>query len=209
MNKFKLHAVLLVTAKLAIALPTIAIPNLVYSEDVEKVGINNIDVRGAVINSGKFKVVEANANFNLAAVNTSEPGKQASNMAESGGIQDGLSYILIGQVISTDEHNNYFQIKGTDTSTGTRTLAVTVSYKLLRLKDKASIAAFNAYGTGTQTVFLKSGELIHPNRSMILRDASKDLANNVVEQLLGQYGSSSKFDQKEKPEITEVKTYDN
>jgi hypothetical protein len=209
MNKFKLYAVLLVTAKLVIALPTIAIPNLVYSENVKKIGINNIDVRGAVIKTGKFKVVEANANFNLAAVNTSDPGKQASNMDESSGIQDGLSYILIGQVISTDEHINYYDLKGTDTTTGTRTLALTVSYKLLRLKDKASVAAFNAYGTGTETVFLKPGEHLYANQSMVIRDASMDLANNVVEQLLGQYGSSSKFDQKEKPEITEVKTYDN
>lgn len=219
MKKLSLFSSLIISSKIVFALPTIALPNLVYSPDVQNIGINNIDVRGALINSGKFKVVEAPKNFNLANMNTSEPGKQASNesatsesapkLANNSPIQDGLSYILIGQVISADTYNNYYQVPNSDSYTGTRTLAVTVSYKLLRTSDKASVAAFNAYATGVQTVILKAGELIHPNQAMILRDASKNLANNVVEQLIGQMDNTTKFEQKDKPVITDIKTYDN
>lgn len=213
MNKYLL-AFLVGFAKLSFALPAVAVPNLTYASNVESVGINNIDVRGALINSGKFSVVEAPKNFNLATINTSDPGKQyggeSSILPTQSALQDNMKYILIGQVISAETFNNYYDIPGTDKTSGTRTMAVTVSYKLLRLQDKVSIAAFNAYASSSQTVILKAGELIRVNQSALLHNLSKELGNNVVEQLMAQYKSTGAAheDSSDVPLVSKVTTYD-
>lgn len=214
MKKLSLFSILLIVTGIVSALPTISVPNLTYATGVTDIGINNADIKGALIKSGKFKVVELPKNFNLVNLDTNKQTNIESTTSESapqitnnGVIQDDLNYILIGKVISADTYNNYYQVPNSDNYTGTRTMAVTVSYKLVRIKDKANISSFNAYATGTQTVILKSGELIHPNQAMILRDTSQDLANNVLEQLTDQMDSSIKSEQNDKPIISDVKTY--
>ncbi len=218
MKKLNLFSILLISSGLVSALPTISVPNLTYATGISDLGINNADVKGALIHSGKFKVVETPKDFNLATSNIlalnkpisteSANSESAPKQTNNTPIQDDLNYILIGQVISADTYNNYYQVPNSDNYTGTRTMAVTVSYKLLRIKDRANISSFNAYATGTQTVILKAGEVIHPNQALILRDTSKDLANNVVEQLTDQIDSAIKSEQNDKPTISEIKTYD-
>lgn len=169
-------------AKFAISLPTLALPNLSYAEGVEKVTINNADVHGAVINSGKFKVVEVPHNLNLAAINTSTIG--VADNKESDEIQDGFSYILIGEVTSAQFSTAYYKLPSSTNQTGTKTLSLTVSYKLIRLKDKASVAAFTVYASGSQSIIMGANQTeITANLPMILSETSKDLASKVMEQL--------------------------
>lgn len=213
MKKLLLTTILSAGIKLSFGAPTIALPNLVYAPNVPNIGINNIDVRGALIRSGKFKVIEAPRNFNLSAINTSEPDKQSDSessnkfISNEAHIDDGMKYILIGQVISADTYNNYYKIPNSENSTGSRTLSATISYKLLKLDDRSSVAAFNVNVTGTQTAILKDGETIHPNQSLILHNASKDLGNKVLEELLGQMNDNSS-EHHDKPLVTDVTTYD-
>lgn len=219
MKQIRLCAILAMCAKFSFAVPNVAIPNLVYSPGVANVGINNIDVRGALVKSGKFKIIEAPKGFNLAIINTSEPGKQYDNKehlsSESGDdshntlIIDGLSYILIGQIIATDNFDNTYQVPNTNTFTSTRTLSVTVSYKLLRLKDKASVAAFNINATGSQTAILKSGETFRVNNPLILRETSQDLATKVMEELVNYADTSEHSTQPESASVSKVIHYDN
>lgn len=221
MKKFSLFGILLIAAGIVNALPTISVPNLTYATGVADLGINNADVKGALINSGKFTVIDVPPPKATPVIAKSSESSIATAKAESttlvesapvtaNNIQldDGVAYTLIGQVASADAYNNYYQVPNSDNYTGTRTLSLVVNYKLLRTKDHATIASFNAYATGTQTVILKYGELIHPNQAMILRDASQNLAENVLGQLTGQMDNTTKFGQKNNPIITDVKTYD-
>lgn len=220
MKRIRLCTILALCAKLSFALPNLAIPNLVYSPGVTNIGINNIDVRGALVKSGKFKVIEAPKGFNLASINTSDSGKQYDAnqhhlSSESGHVShdaliiDGLSYVLIGQVIATDNFDNTYQVPNTNSVTATRTLSVTVSYKLLRLKDKASVAAFNINATGSQTAILKSGETFRVNNPLILRETSQDLATKVIEQLVNYVDTSERSTQQESSFAPKVIVYDN
>lgn len=219
---------LLLATKLAIALPTLAIPNIIYPAEVYQHNINNSDISGAIINSGKFKIIETPKGFDiktleLLAMNNSSIESQAtlSESKESGIIagnasspivlQDGLSYILIGEVVSIDENENIYQIKNTDTSSVTHYIAAMTSYKLVRIKDKANVASFSAYGSASQMKLIGAGSKASSlgfNRALLLHDLSKDLAKNVLDQLLVQFESTTKFEQNEHPVITDVKTYD-
>lgn len=228
MNKFKFLMLLLLATKLAIALPTLAVPNIIYPAEVYQHNINNSDISGAIINSGKFKIIETPKGFDiktleLLAMNNSSPESQAtlSESKESGVtavnasspivLQDGLSYILIGEVVSIDENENIYQIKNTDTISVTHYIAAMTSYKLVRIKDKASVASFSAYGSASQMKLIGAGSKASSlgfNRALLLHDLSKDLAKNVLDQLLAQFESTTKFEQNEHPVITDVKTYD-
>lgn len=219
MKRIRLCTILALCTKFSFAVSNIAIPNLAYSPGVANVGINNIGVRGALAKSGKFKVIEAPKGFNLATINTSEPGKQydanehLSSESEHDShnmlIVDGLSYILIGQIIATDNFDNTYQVPNTNTFTSTRTLSITVSYKLLRLKDKASVAAFNINAIGSQTAILKSGETFRVNNPLILREASQDLATKVMEELVNYADTSEHSTQPESASAPKVIRYDN
>jgi hypothetical protein len=226
MHKYKILAFLLVSAKLAIALPTIAIPSIIYPADIYQHNINNSDVRGAIINSGKFKVIETPKNFDLNTLElltlNSSLTESQSTIKESAEIkssltpqavvslQDGLSYVLIGKVITIDENENTYQIKNTDTSSITHHIAVMTSYKLVRIKDQANVASFSAYGSASQMKLIAAGtnpDSLSFNRALLIHDLSKDLAKNVLNQLLEQVNTTNKIEQNEHPVVTEVKTY--
>lgn len=227
MYKCKILAFLLVTAQLAMALPTIAVPSIIYPADIYQHNINNSDVRGAIINSGKFKVIETPKNFDLntlelLTLNSSPTESQnllSKESAESqsslkpaavAGLQDGLSYVLIGTVITIDENENTYQIKNTDTSSITHSMSVMTSYKLVRIKDQANVASFSAYGSASQMKLIAAGaspNSLSFNRAMLIHDLSKDLAKNVLSQLLEQMGTTTKIEQSEHPVVTDVKTY--
>lgn len=226
MYKCKILAVLLATAKLAMALPTIAVPSIIYPADIYQHNINNSDVRGAIINSGKFKVIETPKNFDLntlelLTLNSSptesqnllskESAESQSSLAPAAvSLKDGVSYVLIGTVITVDENENTYQIKNTDTSSITHSMSVMTSYKLVRIKDQANVASFGAHGSASQMKLIAAGA--HPsslgfNRAMLIHDLSKDLAKNVLSQLLEQMGANTKIEQSEHSVVTDVKTY--
>lgn len=228
MYKCKILAVLLATAKLAMALPTIAVPSIIYPADIYQHNINNSDVRGAIINSGKFKVIETPKNFDLntlelLTLNSSPTESQnllSKESAESQSslkptvaavnLQDGLSYVLVGTVITIDENENTYQIKNTDTSSITHSMSVMTSYKLVRIKDQANVASFSAYGSASQMKLIAAGaspNSLSFNHAMLIHDLSKDLAKNVLSQLLEQMGTTTKIEQSEHPVVTDVKTY--
>ena len=226
MYKCKILAFLLVAAKLAMALPTIAVPSIIYPADIYQHNINNSDVRGAIINSGKFKVIETPKNFDLNTLElltlnslpTESQNLLSKESAESQSslkpaavsLKDGVSYVLIGTVITIDENENTYQIKNTDTSSITHSMSVMTSYKLVRIKDQANVASFSAYGSASQMKLIAAGaspNSLSFNRAMLIHDLSKDLAKNVLSQLLEQMGTTTKIEQSEHPVVTDVKTY--
>lgn len=228
MNKFKILAIMFVMTKFVSALPTLAIPNLIYPAEIYQHNINNSDISGAIISSGKFKIIETPKGFDLKTLEilaVSNPPMESRNLLSESKesaivasntesvpvvLQDGVSYILIGEVVTIDENENEFQIKNTDTSSITHHIAVMTSYKLIRAKDKAHVAAFSAYGSASQMKLITAGAKSRSlgfNRALLLHELSKDLAKSVLEQLLSQFESTAKFEQNDHPVITDVKTY--
>lgn len=228
MNKFKILAIMFVMTKFVSALPTLAIPNLIYPAEIYQHNINNSDISGAIISSGKFKIIETPKGFDLKTLEilaASNPPMESRNLLSESKesaivasntesvpvvLQDGVSYVLIGEVVTIDENENEFQIKNTDTSSITHHIAVMTIYKLIRAKDKAHVAAFSSYGSASQMKLITAGAKSRSlgfNRALLLHELSKDLAKNVLEQLLSQFESTAKFEQNDHPVITDVKTY--
>lgn len=205
--KFKtiLIPVLAILAKISIAVPSIALPALVWPTDADPMSkkVNNSDLRGALITSGKFKVVETPPNFNLNNYNSVQPTSLDSSAPA---IQDNLNYILIGQVQSTrwfeNSSSNY---QGSDYIIAYKKNEILVSYKLINLKDKSSVAAFTVNATGKQTVTLQPGQKFNADVGQIIQDTSQDLATKVMEQLNSQLAGKGIID---RPVITGIKTYD-
>ncbi|MCC2645528.1 MAG: hypothetical protein K0R94_1306 [Burkholderiales bacterium] len=236
------------------AIPTIAIPNLVYSkvslspgsiytnqaaEDGIKPDVNpnaiakqikyklpgfNADVRGAIINSGRFKVVrmpkqdtvwkgdpapvlklvKANTKINNTNIDESksdsEPGKK-SNMPD---------YILLGKVSAITQDKDTSPVKDTDKYTTQYNIRISVDYKLIKTSDDSIMASFTAYADASDVKILTNGaknqKQTH-NIPKLIMDASKSLGQDVLSQLSGQFSLSSENYDNGSKVITDVKVY--
>jgi hypothetical protein len=242
MHKIKLLIMLAIATKLVMALPALAIAKLSYAPGVDPSWISNADVRGAISQSGKFKVVElpqgfvvksfslqsdARSNVGLAATESVTNAESMASLPRTtasaavtavpnpsnntpASLEDKVTYVLVGKVLASDETENPYQIKGTDKNTLTHSLAVTVSYQLVRLKDKATVASFTAYGSASQVKLISVNQdpaQIHFDRPRLVHEVSLDLAQNVLNQLLEQAAGTMRIEQRDHPVITDVKTY--
>lgn len=191
-------------ANLSWAASYLAVPNLVYESGVKNYGISNADIKGAIIKSGKFKIMNTPKSFNTDAVVASINAKQDADSAAKASLSESREpasfelnkpikasnhhspkYILVGEVVAADVHDNYYKIKGTENTTGTRTLNVSVNYNLLNLEDNSILSSFNVSATATQTAILNIGqsEQLQTNQGDLIKGASQDLATKVMEEL--------------------------
>ncbi|MEN9945784.1 MAG: hypothetical protein RLZZ293_170 [Pseudomonadota bacterium] len=207
MKKFLITS-LIMGSNLVYALPTIEIPNLVYAPNVTTINLNNVDIRGNINQSGKFKVIESKhkINFsNLKAESNLSPAIESINS-----IQDNSNYLLVGQVIAVDSYNNYYDVPNSDKTTGTKSLNATVSYKLIRTQDNAIISSFTIAAQAQDTGILSPGQVLHMSQAQLINDLSKDLAQKVTQQLIGQYANNlnnSLLAPKDTPLVTGVTIY--
>lgn len=194
MKKYLLTIIAL-CSKFAVAAALIAVPDLVYENGVTNYGISNADVRGALIKSGKFKIIHTPKNFDVeAALNAPETTTTESTPTTKPAINN-IKYILVGQVVTAGVHDNYYTLPNTSNTTGTRTLTISVNYKLLNLKDQSVVSSFNISASGSQTAILRanSNDKFQTNQGRLVKEASQDLATQVVQELsqadisLGEY----------------------
>lgn len=194
MKKYLLTIIAL-CSKFAVAAALIAVPDLVYENGVTNYGISNADVRGALIKSGKFKIIHTPKNFDVeAALNAPETTTIESTPTTKPAINN-IKYILVGQVVTAGVHDNYYTLPNTSNTTGTRTLTISVNYKLLNLKDQSVVSSFNISASGSQTAILRanSNDKFQTNQGRLVKEASQDLATQVVQELsqadisLGEY----------------------
>ncbi|MDQ5920681.1 MAG: hypothetical protein QG673_737 [Pseudomonadota bacterium] len=182
-------------SKLVFAAVSIAVPDLVYENNVTNYGINNTDVRGALIKSGKFKIIHTPKDFNVEAAITTQELASHESAPTTKSAADNLRYILVGQVVTADLHDNYYSLQNTTNNTGTRTLNISVNYKLLSLKDKTLISSFNINASASQTAILRANttDKLQTNQGKLVKDISQDLATQVASELsqadisLGEY----------------------
>ncbi|HLX53919.1 MAG TPA: hypothetical protein VKR58_08255 [Aquella sp.] len=196
------------------AIPSMAIPNLVYNKvslnpgtmyssdaadaaskpsvDPAKIAKQvkyklpgfNADVRGAIINSGRFRVVKM------------------ANMPD---------YILLGQVSAISQNEDSMPVKETDRYTTSYNIDIAVDYKLIKTSDKSIMAAFTAYGHANDVKILTNGGAAYQKQThnipMLIQTASKALGDDVLSQLSNQFNISSENYANGSKVITDVKIY--
>jgi hypothetical protein len=223
----------------AYTIPTIAVPNLVYLKTVktpissasmstnlqtdsttpryikqqveQDLPMFNADVKGALINSTQFKVIDlpkANKiwNGNSQAMLNLIDGLNKTTIMESKVIESQKTiytsnnsnlpdYILLGQILSITSDSDIEPIQDTNKMTSQYNIDISVDYQLVGVKDGAVIASFNAYGHANDVKILNANDEIKSqqhNIPLLINQASKDLATNVISQLQQQFRTASK-----------------
>lgn len=190
--------------KSVFALPELAVPDLMYSETTDHIGINNADVRGAIAKSGKFKIIHVPKNFDTHEVFFA---RNESSMEESAPkLDDGSKYVLIGEVDSANWNDSNYVIPNSNNYSITKSINMVVSYKLVRIKDKEIVASFSVAPSSSHTAILKENEKAHPNDSKMMKELSTDLAAQVLHEITN--NSHKSVDYGDKPMVSSFKTYD-
>lgn len=118
-------------------------------------------------------------------------------------------YVLVGTIAAVTQDEDREPLQDTNKSTAQYNIDISVDYQIISTKDKAVIASFNAYGHASDVKILNddSTRLQKQNHNipLLINQASKDLADNVVTQLKQQFGVSIKTYNLES--ITNLKIY--
>ncbi|MFN8770542.1 MAG: hypothetical protein ACK5Z5_09100 [Neisseriaceae bacterium] len=227
-----------ISVNLAIAynLPTIAVPNIIYTA-VEKQRVSSTstsadnlsstststvvkreaqkelpmfsaDIKGALINSKQFKVVDmpkANSLWNgnpqviinhINHLNKSTNAKPVKESESSNVSKNNLpDYILLGTLSSISDDADIEPIQNTNKMTSQYNIDISVDYQVVSTKDNSVVASFNAYGHANDVKILNANDTVqrqNHNIPKLVHEASKDLADNVLAQLKQQFSVSSK-----------------
>jgi hypothetical protein len=194
----------------------------------QKLPAFNADVRGEIIKSGRFKVVKMPKKYDalstglqngtmltkLTSDNTSNNtivNKIASSPKDKNklGMPD---YILRGVVAGITQTQDTSPVKDTDKITNQYNINVAVNYKLIKTSDRSVMASFIAYGHASDVKILTNGssnQVLHHNVPKLIKEASKNLAKDVVDQLYDQFGMSSENYNNGSRVVTDVKIYKN
>ena len=232
-----------------LAMPTISMPEMTIeaqatkSTDVEVQQINNIvvktvpkftaDIRGALIKSGKFKVIDMSAPAlvapDISPIESSLVESEEIFTLESG-VTESLSlspiaqkilvkkpetdYYLIGQINYIGENEDSYPIKQTNNMTKQFFIEVAAEFKLVRSNDNSIMANFSSSGRASDVkiVTTQSQQVWHHNIGKLVSAASKDLAINVVNEMESQFNFTIQNEEKDKKAhesivVTDVKVY--
>ena len=215
----------------AYSVPSIAVPNLVYTKTIQansttpaisqqveqELPMFNADVKGALINSTQFKVIDLpkanqiwngnsqvmlnlinglNRNLNVESNLIVEYKPIASQIASTPKNSSNLpDYILLGQVSAITSDADIEPLQDTNKMTSQYSINISGDYQVVGVKDGAVIASFNAYGNAGDVKILNANDATqvqHHNIPLLINQASKDLSANVLSQLQQQFRVSSK-----------------
>lgn len=102
------------------------------------------------------------------------------------GYYPGADYVLFGALIDIQGSNDYSNIQGSDaTMVGVR-LELAAEFNLINTKTYEVISAFSASGEGADVRVLKPGTAFTPSRVKAIKEVSKSLAEDVINQMLEQ-----------------------
>jgi hypothetical protein len=190
----------------------------------------NADVRGAIINSGRFRVVKmpkqdtiwrGNPQTVLNQIKVGPPIPTADadvDNSESAGADKVIAktpkgmpdFILLGQVSAITQDEDTMPVKETDRYTTSYNIDIAVDYKLIKTSDKSIMAAFTAYGHANDVKILTKGAAYQKqthNIPLLIQTASKALGDDVLNQLSNQFNISSENYDNGSRVITDVKVY--
>lgn len=216
---------LLSISSMVFAIPTIMVPNLKMDYDAvnaDKMNTTNVNgvvykkipkfssnIRGALISSGKFKVLNTKK---LPDISASVAPVVESHVS----LDENANYYLVGSVYYVDENEDSYPIEKTDNISMVYSFEVGANFKLVRAKDNVIMASFSANGIGRDTKIINSQKMTqtkwHHNYAKITEEANTDLAKNVLTQMLEQFNFVNDNEQKEREEnepkvVTDVKVY--
>ena len=236
-----------------LAMPTISMPDMTVETPVTNaVGVNDsqistavvktlpkfsADIRGALIKSGQFKVIDVSTPPALAAPNLvpventptesveiysletqvteSMPFSQiAEKLIVNNSKQRDSDYYLIGQINYIGENEDSYAIKETTNMTKQYIIDVAAEFKLVRGKDNSIMANFSSSGSARDVKIISSQnkQVWHHNIGKLISMASKDLANNVVNEMESQFNFTLQNEERDKKShesivVTDVKVY--
>lgn len=210
------------------AIPSIAVPDMIYNNSIDmstnydntnnsQMQINsrqirtklpsfNADVRGAIINSGQFKLVQLPAQVwkgDTQAVLDYIHKLPKSNRPD---------YVLLGNIASVSQDENQNILDYTDKITKQYNISIAVDYQLIKTSDSSVMAGFTALGQAGDAKILNASspaaQKITHNIPLLVQQASKNLGLDVANQLNSQFGISSSNYNNDSKVITDVKSYD-
>jgi hypothetical protein len=155
-------------------------------------------------------------NQHLISLQLIKDSKQAILWQKTSQLNSITKYYLVGIINEITEGEDSFPLKNTVNLTKQYYVEVAATFKLVRAKDNALMAAFSTTGRAKDVKIVSLDNMVnttwHHNVGQLVSEASKDLANNVVSTMLAQFSYTLKTeDQTEsikKPEVvTDVKVY--
>ena len=207
----------------------------------------NAAVRGAIIGSKQFKVInmpknsgawtgntqtildfveeynkrhnrKSNTNNNQSVItnitNNTEPSvddaahqKKETKTTKASTLPN---YILLGSIVALTEDENINPVKDTDKTTKQHNIDIAADYTLINTSDDSIMASFTAHGHGSDVKILTNGhhsQIQKSNVPLLIKSASKDLAQDVLQQLEEQLNISRTTYDNESKVITDVKVY--
>lgn len=183
-----------------------------YIDRGELRGINAA-IKGAIIKSGLYRVVQAKPYLRPERGAEDESEKAASEQIHDiverikKGYFPNADYVLVGVVSSVEFRNEAQPIQGTSTVSRTLGLELVVDFSLVNTKTYEVKAGFNAMGEGQDIRLIgKRGAVVSMNRGKVISETSKSLAEDVIEKLTEQVattptgGSSTTTSREEKKE---------
>jgi hypothetical protein len=145
------------------------------------------DIKGNMLKGGGVRLVEAKP----------YSGKDSEKIFDviariKQGMFPGADYVLFGTVSNIEFRNQYVPIQGTSTYNHIFSLDMVVDFSLINTKTYEIKAAFSAMGEAQDLKMVTSrGDIVTPNRSRVIMEASKDLGEQAYGQLLEQFGLSN------------------
>lgn len=165
---------------------------------------------------GESKSIESKSIESSASVNTLANHIQTSNKINKRQIKPKTDYYLIGVISYVGENEDSYPIKQTDNMTKQYVIEVTAEFKLIRVSDKTVMASFSSNGKASDVKIVstsdKENRVWHHNIGKLVNSASKELANNVVEEMESQFNFTILNEEKAKKAnesivVTDVKVY--
>jgi hypothetical protein len=142
------------------------------------------DIKGNMLKGGGVRLVEAKP----------YSGKDSEKIFDviariKKGMFPGADYVLFGTVSNIEFRNQFVPIQGTSTYNHIFSLDMVVDFSLINTKTYEVKAAFSAMGEAQDLKMVTSrGDVVTPNRSRVIMEASKDLGEQAYGQLLEQFG---------------------
>jgi curli biogenesis system outer membrane secretion channel CsgG len=96
-------------------------------------------------------------------------------------------YVLFGTLTSAEFRDTLSPLQGTSSVTHQFSLDILADFSLINTKTYEIKSAFSAQGAGVDTKILSTrGDVVPPNRAMVMRQTSQSLAASVFEQIADQ-----------------------
>lgn len=142
------------------------------------------DLKGALLKGGGVRLVQARPY-------TGKPTEQIYDIIGriKQGYYPGADYVLFGTVSNIDFRQERMPLAMGNSMTATLTLDLVVDFSLINAKTYEVKAAFSATGSGQDTKILsRPGDRVVLNRSKVIADTSKTLAEAAYSELMAQFG---------------------